>query len=70
MDIKPLRIAAGISQDELARKSLVSRVSIARYESGKREPKLSIAVKLADALGCSVDELIGKKKRTKKERRT
>lgn len=70
MDIKPLRMAAGISQDELARKSLVSRVSIARYESGKREPKLSIAVKLADALGCSVDELIGKKKRTKKERRT
>lgn len=58
MDIKTLRLAAGMSQADLAQSSAVSRISIARYESGRREPTLAIAVKLADALGCTIDELI------------
>lgn len=61
MDIKTKREAAGLSQEELARVSAVSRVSIARYESGKREPTLTIAAKLAAALNCSVDDLVERK---------
>lgn len=61
MDIKNKREAAGLSQEELARVSAVSRVSIARYESGKREPTLTIAAKLAAALNCSVDDLVDRK---------
>lgn len=61
MDIKTKREAAGLSQEELARVSDVSRVSIARYESGKREPTLTIAAKLAAALNCSVDDLVDRK---------
>lgn len=61
MDIKNKREAAGLSQEELARVSAVSRVSIARYESGKREPTLTIAAKLAAALNCSVDDLVERK---------
>ena len=61
MDIKTKREAAGLSQEELARVSDVSRVSIARYESGKREPTLTIAAKLAAALNCSVDDLVERK---------
>lgn len=61
MDIKTKREAAGLSQEELARVSAVSRVSIARYESGKREPTLTIAAKLAAALNCSVDDLVDRK---------
>lgn len=61
MDIKTMRLAAGMSQEALAQASSVSRISIARYESGQREPTLTIAAKLAAALDCSVDDLVERK---------
>ena len=38
----------------------VSRVSISRYENGKREPELDILYALADVLGIQFDYLLGK----------
>jgi DNA-binding XRE family transcriptional regulator len=60
MDIKKLRIAAGMSQDDLAKAAGISRIAIARYETGERTPSIITAVKIANALGCKVDDLIDK----------
>ncbi len=40
----------------------VSRVSISRYENGKREPELDILYALANVLGIQFDYLLGKSK--------
>ena len=58
MDIKKMRLTVGMSQEDLAKASGVSRVAIARYESGERVPSVIIAARIANALGCKVDDLI------------
>lgn len=60
MIIKDKRIAANMSQEELAQASNVSRVAITRYETGERVPNIEIAARIAKALGCKVDDLIDK----------
>ena len=60
MDIKRIRVQAGMSQESLAQAVGVSRVSIVRYETGERKPALDVAAKIAKALGCKVDDLIDK----------
>ena len=59
MAIKRMRKRRLMTAGELSLKSVVSRVSICRYETGKREPKLSDALRIAKALECSVEELVG-----------
>lgn len=51
-----------LSQEELARKSGVSRASIARYETNEQSPTLATAQRLAEALGCTIDDLFGNEK--------
>lgn len=58
--IKERREAMHLSQEDLAAKANVSRVSIARYEAGERIPNVDIAARIATALGCTVDDLIEK----------
>lgn len=58
MDIKKVRLAVGMSQEDLAKASGVSRIAIARYETGERVPSVIIAARIANALGCKVDDLI------------
>lgn len=60
MDIKTIRIREGLSQEQLAEKAGISRISVVRYESGERSPDVAVAVRLAKALGCKVDDLIDK----------
>ncbi len=49
--LKQARQAAGLTQEQLAQKSGVSRVTIAMLESGKQTVvKSSTIIKLADAL--------------------
>lgn len=60
MNIKERRIELGLSQGALAEKAGVTVMSICRYENGKRIPPLDIAVKIAKALGCTVDDLLAK----------
>lgn len=54
--VKRLRERSGWSQHELARRSGVSRSTIAGLETGDR-PSITLenAMKLADALGVSID---------------
>ena len=59
--IKEIRVNRGLNQDQLSALSGVPRICIARYESGKYYPSMENALKLAEALGVTLDELIGKK---------
>lgn len=49
----------GMSQDELAAKSGVSKDNIARYELATNKPMLDKAYALARALDVTIDELVG-----------
>lgn len=51
--IKSARIAAGMSQNEIAEKTGMSRSQYQQYEQGKRRPKLENLSKIAKA--CNVD---------------
>jgi transcriptional regulator with XRE-family HTH domain len=57
--IAELRDKKGISQVDLADKSGVSRVMIGKYERGEAAPSIDAAKKIADALGVSLDHLVG-----------
>ena len=57
-NIKDLREGLHMTQQELGKKSNVSRVSIARYESGERIPSIAVAARIAEALGCTVNDLV------------
>ncbi len=57
--IKELRLNKGWSQEELAKKSGVGRISIIRYENNERIPQVDVASRIANALGCTIDELLG-----------
>lgn len=56
-NIKHLRENSEMTQDELSRLVGVDRVTIANWESGKTEPKLSQAIKIANAFGVNLDAL-------------
>ena len=56
--IRELRKAAGMSQEELARRCGVTRQTINAIENNKYDPTLALAFHLAGELGTTVDELI------------
>ena len=58
--IRLRREAKGLSQKELGQMCGVSGVMVGYYERGLRQPTLPIAMALADALGCTLDELTGR----------
>lgn len=49
-----------MSQDGLGRESDVHPTSIGRLERGKREPRLTTLLRLADGLGVEPGELVNK----------
>ena len=61
--LKRLLKSAGLSQKELAEKIGCTEVTVSRYIAGERVPKATIVVKIANALGVSVDYLIGNESR-------
>ena len=61
-EIRRLRKSAGLSVKALSSIAGVSAMSIYRYEQGKRKPDVEVAAKIASALGCSIESLIGQRK--------
>jgi putative transcriptional regulator len=57
-NIKKLRAQKGWTQEQLSEKSGVHRVLIANYQSKGAGMTIVTAAKLADALGCTVYDLI------------
>ena len=59
MYIKELRIAAGLTQKELAAIAGVTVACYQKYEYGTRIPDAKTAIKIADALKTTVEQLWG-----------
>ncbi len=58
--LKEIRLAKGISHQTLAKEIGVTRPAISFIESGKRKPSLLLCLKIAEALGVSLGDLIKK----------
>ena len=56
--LKELRTAKHITQDRLAEITGLNRVTIARWECTGRGMSLKSAMKIAAALGCTIDDLL------------
>jgi len=61
LKLKMLRIEAGMSQEELAKKLGISRSCLANYEIGKRQPDREMLVKIADTFQIMSDYLMNHK---------
>lgn len=74
-NIRLARLRAGYTQEELAQVLEKQQSSISQIELGSYAPNLYLAMQMAEALGCSIDELVygeggrdcGKEKLSKKE---
>ena len=53
MKIRQLRELAGITQEELAKRANVNRVTLSRIEGGRTEPRANSIIRIAKALGIS-----------------
>lgn len=61
LDVRQVRQRVGISQKDLARKVGITQAFLSEVETGNKSPSLLTAAKLARALGCTIDELLGEK---------
>lgn len=59
-NLRHIRKQRGMTQEQLAKASGINRVTIARYEALKVDPCMERAERLANVLGVTVNELIGK----------
>lgn len=61
MNLKKLRENRELTQYKLSKISGIPQPSIFRIEKGLQNPGADIVIKLCDALGCTADELLGRK---------
>jgi transcriptional regulator with XRE-family HTH domain len=59
-NMKRLRERAGMSQPQLARAAGVPLGTLRCWEQATRVPLLTAAARVAEALGCTLDELAGR----------
>jgi transcriptional regulator with XRE-family HTH domain len=57
--LKRLREAAGLSQSQLARAAGVTLGALRNWEHDRREPLVSAAARLAKAMGCTMEDIVG-----------
>jgi transcriptional regulator with XRE-family HTH domain len=62
-NIKRIRKKQGLTQEKLARLADISNNTLVKIEMGMaKEPTITTMTKIADALGVSIDELVGRNK--------
>ena len=62
-NLKKLRKKKGWSQEKLAREACISYQTLIKIEQGRiKNPRLDTLIKLAKALGVSIDKLLGSSK--------
>ena len=64
MKIKALRLAAGLTQNEVARHMNVDQTTVCKWEANVIYPRASQLPKLADLLCCTIDSLYGREVKT------
>lgn len=57
MNIKSLRIAAGMTQEQFAAELSIERSTVSKWETGEAKPRTDTLLRIAMLLGCSVDDL-------------
>ena len=60
-ELRRIRRYRDVPQARLARDVGVSLATLAMIERGERDPKLSVALKIAEVLSVSIDELTGRR---------
>lgn len=55
--LEQLRIAVALTQDQLAEKVGVTRVTVSSWENGASQPRIQYIRPLAEALGVSISEV-------------
>lgn len=63
LDLKNIRYANHVTQQDIADALGVSRSAYSNYESGRYQPDIDTLVKFADYFGVSIDEVLGRKPR-------
>ena len=58
--LKEILNERGMTQREIAEKAGITEASISRYIAFQRVPKVTHVLKIANALNCSCDYLLGK----------
>lgn len=58
VNILQFRKKAGLTQKQLAEMVEVDQAAVSNWELGKSEPQRKTVPKIANALGCTVDELL------------
>src|ERR687892_433334 len=61
--VRELRRGRGLTLEELAERSEVSRAMISKVERGEKNPTLVVAAKVAEGLGITISELLGTEER-------
>lgn len=59
-NIRMNRLSLQMSQETLAKRIGVSRMTVSSWEVGATEPSVTTCVHLADLFGVSLDELVGR----------
>ena len=58
MNIKGVRLSKGLTQEDLAIALNVKRTTVTMWETGNSFPNAIMLKKIANVLGCTVDELL------------
>lgn len=58
MSFYSARKKAGLSQDAVAKQLGVSSAAVCQWETGKTEPRAKLLPKIANAYGCTIDDLL------------
>lgn len=58
--ITAARMAAGLTQGQLAEAIGCTQKDVSRWERGVYSPRIDVLVKMAGVLGCSLEDLIDK----------
>ena len=57
-NIRKIRVECNFTQEQMAKRVGVERSTVAKWETGASLPRSELLPKLADVLGCTVDELL------------
>lgn len=58
--LRELRKEQGVTRQKIADEMLITQRTLARYETGEHEPRLSMVFDLADYFNVSIDYLVGR----------
>lgn len=64
MEIKEMRLAAGLTQIELATRINVNQTAVSQWERGTAMPSCDKLPEIADVLNCTIDALFGRDRNT------